>query len=130
MVNFVHRHILTCLIILRGNCCAVCIIVLNIIRKALNNVSEVYLCVCITLHMCGFSCFQLFATLLSMKFSKQEYWNGLPFPPPGDLPNPGIKPESLASPVLAGRFFTNQHHVGRPISCHTQEQILSGLEGF
>ena len=31
---------------------------------------------------------------------------GLPFPPPGDLPDPGIKPESLASPTLAGRFFT------------------------
>ena len=31
---------------------------------------------------------------LSMEFSKQEYWSGLPFPPPGDLPNPGIKPRS------------------------------------
>ena len=37
--------------------------------------------------------------LLSMGFSRQEYWNGLPFPPPGDLPNPGIKPASLASPA-------------------------------
>ena len=43
---------------------------------------------------------------LSMGFSRQEYWGGLPFPPPGDLPNPGIEPESLASPVLAGKFFT------------------------
>ena len=34
-----------------------------------------------------------------------EYWSGLPFPTPGDLPNPGIKPMSLASPALAGRFF-------------------------
>jgi len=33
---------------------------------------------------------------LSMGFSRQEYWNGLPFPSPGDLPNPGIKPGSLA----------------------------------
>ena len=39
---------------------------------------------------------------LSMGFSKQEYWGGLPFSPPGDLPNPGIKPRS---PALAGRFF-------------------------
>ena len=31
---------------------------------------------------------------LSMKFSRQEYWNELPFPPPGDRPNPGVKPES------------------------------------
>ena len=46
---------------------------------------------------------------LSMRFSRQEYWNGLPFPPPEDLPNPRIKPESLASQAssaLAGRFST------------------------
>ena len=43
---------------------------------------------------------------LSMGFSKQEYWNRLPFPPPGDLPKPGIEPVSLISPALAGRFFT------------------------
>ena len=47
-------------------------------------------------------------TPLSMEFSKQEYWSGLPFPPPGDLPNPGIKPVSLASAALAGRFFTTE----------------------
>ena len=35
-------------------------------------------------------------TLLSMEFSRQEYWSGLPCPPPGDLPNPGIEPRSLA----------------------------------
>ena len=56
----------------------------------------------------------LFATLwtvaheapLSMEFSRQEYGSGLPFPPPVDLPNPGIKPTSLVSPALAGGFFT------------------------
>ena len=56
---------------------------------------------------------QIFATLwtvdcrspLSMRFSRQEYWKRLSFPPPGDLPNPGIKPASLMSPELAGRFF-------------------------
>ena len=67
------------------------------------------------------SCFdlvQLFATLwtvqllvthqalLSMGFSRQEYWSGLPFPPPEDLPNPGIKLTSFTSPALAGWFFT------------------------
>ena len=42
-----------------------------------------------------------------MGFSRQGYWNGLPFPPPGDLPNPGIKPASLMPPaLLAGRFLT------------------------
>ena len=43
---------------------------------------------------------------LSMGFSRQEYWNGLPLPSPGDLPDPGIEPSSLMSPALAGRFFT------------------------
>ena len=41
---------------------------------------------------------------LSMGFSRQEYWNGLPCPPPGDLPEPGIKP--VSPPVLVGGFFT------------------------
>ena len=41
-----------------------------------------------------------------MGFSRKEYCSGLPCPPPGDLPNPGIKPTSLRSPALAGRFFT------------------------
>ena len=42
---------------------------------------------------------------LSMGFSRQEYWSGLPFPPPGDLPNPGIEPRPPASPALAHGFF-------------------------
>ena len=44
---------------------------------------------------------------LSMGFSRQEYWSGLPFPSPGDLPDPGIEPMSLVSPELTGRSFTN-----------------------
>ena len=59
-----------------------------------------------------FSCVRLFATLrtvahqasLSMGFFRQEYWNGLPFPPPGDLPDPGIDLH-LWSLALAGEFF-------------------------
>ena len=43
---------------------------------------------------------------VSMGFSRQEYWGGLPFPSPGDLPNPGIEPASLKFPALAGGFFT------------------------
>ena len=43
---------------------------------------------------------------LSMGFSRQEYWGRLPFPPPGNLPDPGIKPASLAPPAMAGGFFT------------------------
>ena len=63
--------------------------------------------------LCCFSCVRLFVTLwtvahqalLSMGFSRQ-YWSGLPCPPPGDLPNSGVKPASLTSPALAGRFLT------------------------
>ena len=43
---------------------------------------------------------------LSMELSRQEYWSGLPFPPPWDLPDPGIKTTSPTSPGLAGGFFT------------------------
>ena len=61
-----------------------------------------------------FSCVWLCGTLwtiacqapLSTGFSRQEYWSGLPYPSPGDLPKPGIEPGSLMSPALAGRFFT------------------------
>ena len=43
---------------------------------------------------------------MSMGFSRQEYWSGLPCPPLGDLPHPRIKPTSLSSPALSDRFFT------------------------
>ena len=43
---------------------------------------------------------------LSMEFSRQEYWSGLPFPSPGDLPDPEVEPAFLVFPALAGRFFT------------------------
>ena len=61
---------------------------------------------------------QLFATVahqapLSMEFSRQEYWSGLPCSPPSNLPNPGIEPESLMSPALAGRFFSTST-TGKP----------------
>ena len=51
---------------------------------------------------------------LSMEFSRQEYWSGLPCPPSGDLPYPGTEPESLVSPALAGEFFTTEPP-GKPI---------------
>ena len=63
--------------------------------------------------MCVLSCVRLLATSwtvarqapLSMGFSGQESWRGLPFPPSGDLPDPGIEPTSLVSPGLASGFF-------------------------
>ena len=58
---------------------------------------------------------------LSMEFSRQEYWSGLPCPPPGDLPNPGIEPRSpvlqadslQAKPPGKPRMLSPQHHVDR-----------------
>ena len=60
------------------------------------------------------TCVQLFVTpwtiaglaTLSVGFSRQESWSGLPCPPPGDLPHPGIEPASLTSPALASSLFT------------------------
>ena len=59
---------------------------------------------CLTLRPCG-QTVALQAPWL-MGFSRQEYWSGLPFPSPGNLPNLGIEPTSPTSPALAGRFFT------------------------
>ena len=71
----------------------------------------VYICVCV---LSCFSHVQLFVTSwavahqppLSMGFSRQEYWSGLSYFPPGDLPDPETDPMSLKSPALAGGFFT------------------------
>ena len=76
------------------------------------------------MHACMLSLFgnlQLFATLwtvahqasLSVGFSRQEYWSGLPFPPPGDLSNPRIETASPESPASARRFFTTKEFLPR-----------------
>ena len=57
---------------------------------------------------------------LSTGFSRQEYWSGLPFPPPGDLPDPGIQFMSVAS---AGGFFTTSH-----LSCHQKGRMFLWLQ--
>ena len=78
--------------------------------------SSCVMCICecafVSLYICAQSCpfFTSPWTVasqvpLSMGLSQQEYWSELPFPPPGELPDPGIKPES---PVLAGGFFTTE----------------------
>ena len=74
----------------------------------------VCVCVCVCVHVQSLSQVWLFVATrtvahqapLPMGFSKQEYWSGLPFPNPGDFPNLGMEPTSLASAALAGRFFT------------------------
>ena len=50
----------------------------------------------------------------SMGFSRQEYWSGLPFRPPGDLLHPGIEPMSPVAPALAGGFYTTEPP-GKPL---------------
>ena len=73
------------------------------------------------------SCVWLFVTpwiavckaSLSMGFSWQEYWGGLPFPPPGDLPNQEMEPMSLMSPALAGEFFTTRTTSEKAMAPHS-----------
>ena len=66
------------------------------------------ICACVLSHvqLCATPWTVAHQAPLSMGFFRQEYWSGLPCPPPGDLPNPGIKPVSLVSLALTGRFFT------------------------
>ena len=68
----------------------------------------VYACVCVLSHVLLFAspCTIACQAPLSMEFPCPEYWGGLPFPTSGDLPNPGIKQLSLASPALADRYST------------------------
>jgi len=62
--------------------------------------------------------------LLSMGFSRQAYWSGLPFPSPGDLPDPGIKPKS---PALQKDFLLLNHQ-GKPQSFYYLAQVLKRLD--
>ena len=70
-------------------------------------------CVCVCARARGLSCVQLFAiplavahqATMSMEFSRQKYWSGLPFPSPADLPNPGIQPVSLVSAAFGRQIL-------------------------
>ena len=66
-------------------------------------------------------------TPLSMRFSRQEYWSGLPCPPPGDLPHPEMKPMSLTSPALAGGFFTTTTTWEAHTKCVGEIKLLNKL---
>ena len=69
--------------------------------------------------------YSLLGSSVPGNFPGQEYWSGSPFPPPGDLPDPGIKPESPASPTLAGGFFTTA-----PSGMVIVVQLLSHVQLF
>ena len=65
----------------------------------------------VSAQLCPILCYPMVVALqapLSMEFSRQEYWSGLPFPPPGHLLDPKIESASHASPALAGEFFTTE----------------------
>ena len=87
-----------------------------------SELSSFYKCVWVLVHAQSLSSGQLFGTpwtvahksLLCMEFSRQEHRNGLPFPSPGDLPNPGTEPVFPVFPALAGRYFTTLPR-GKPI---------------
>ena len=68
--------------------------------------------VCLVTHSCSTLCDPMDCSPpqapLSMGLFRQEYWGGWPFPPPGNLPDSGIKPVSSASPALVGAFFTTE----------------------
>ena len=64
-----------------------------------------------------------------MGFPRQEYWSGLSLPPPGNLPDPGIRPTSLVSPALAGGFFTVEPP-GKPQTSVQDQAISSRLQYF
>ena len=66
---------------------------------------------------------------LSMGFLRQEYWSGLPFPSPGDLPDPKIKPESSEPPVLVGEFFITLP-LGSAQIWFSSVQLLSHVQLF
>ena len=62
---------------------------------------------------------------LSIGICRQEYWSGLPCPPPGDLPNPGVKPVYRVSPELAGWVLHQKRHLGSPVLLFGYDQIPS-----
>ena len=68
-----------------------------------------HVCVCVCMHACSVTSDSVtHQAPLFTEFPRQEYWSGLPFPSPGDLPNPGIRPTFPVAPALAGRFFTTE----------------------
>ena len=114
LTAYIKLHILRC-----SRCPRKCFVILEVyhykpiissfVRSFIYSYKK--LCVCV---LSCFSRVRLFATLwtighqapLSMGFSRHKYWSGLPFPPPGDLSDSGIKPAYPVSSALTGRFFT------------------------
>ena len=87
-------------------------------RIELSSLLHVHSFLYVCIHALSLSCVWLFVipcavvpqAPLSMEFFRQDYWSGLPFPTPGDIPDPRMEPTSLESSVSAGVFFTKQWH--------------------
>ena len=91
-------------------------LILQRLRRVRRRMTNVFFPHGILMSVCVLSCFNCvwlfsapwtvaYQAPLSMGFSRQGYWSGMPFPSPGDLPDPGIEFECLMSPALGGRFF-------------------------
>ena len=114
------------------HCCEICVYV-RVCVKILNK-SSVNFVLLRHSEVKSFSRVRLFATPwtvahqahLSMEFSRQEYWNGLPFPSPGDLPDPGIEPTSPCLRTVGGVFATEPliHNTYIFISCKNARRCL------
>ena len=80
--------------------------------RPLRGLQEICMYICmyvLVAQLCPAVCDLMDCSLpLFIGFSRQESWSGLPFPSPGNLPDPGIEPASLVSPMFAGRFFTTE----------------------
>ena len=91
-------------------------------------------CVCVSVHaqscltLCGPMDCIAHQALLSMEFSRGEYWSGLPYPTPGDLPDPRVEPTSLVSLALEGAFFTTVLP-GKSRASHREKQFLLPAKG-
>ena len=91
-----------------------CIYIYHITYYRLHIIYIKYICMHMHIYMYICVCMYIY---ISMGFPQQEYWIWLPFPPPRDLPNPGIEPKSPESPVLADRFFITEP--SRKLHTHT-----------
>ena len=95
-----------------------------VVRQQLTHHCKETMCACA---LSRFSCVQLFTILrtiahqapLSMRFSRREYWSGLPCPLPGALPNPGIQPMSLTSPGIGRPVLYHSRHLGSLMQLHS-----------
>ena len=103
------------------------------LNERVNSVSlsaYTYACVLSHVQLLGIPCHRSHQAPLPMKFFMQEHWSGLPFPPPGHLPDTGIKPAFLLSPTLACRFFTTAPPLCVCVcvcNCYSQFSLLMKL---